>query len=281
MMTTITKRVDGLVFPESLRWWNEQLWLVDMYDGKVLVFTPQSGLVETVADVPSILGGIARSPEGIVHVVDKSRRRILALKKGGPQVFADLSDMGTSPLNEMIAAPDGSFIVGEYGFQLNVGEHFRKGRIFRVSPDGSVTLLPGEFAFPNGMAVIPETDELVLAESMGRSLSRLPAFGDSPAQRLVRFDQGHPDGIDVDENGLVWCALVGTSEICCINANGRLLERIKLPSQPYDVCVAGASDALLVATSDAKDTDLARNELPRTGAIYEINLDNTTSRPSS
>ncbi|MEE2877996.1 MAG: SMP-30/gluconolactonase/LRE family protein [Pseudomonadota bacterium] len=255
-----------------MRWWDEHLWFVDMYDGKVLTFAPTSGNITTLADGPAILGGLARSADGTLHVVDKSRRRIMALKNGRLEDFADLSHTGASPLNEMVAAPDGSFIVGEYGFQLTKGESFRKGRLFRVSSNGKVAPIPGDFAFPNGMAVIPDSGQLILAESMDRSLTKLSISGNSEAERFVRFDAGHPDGIDRDQNGRIWCALVGTSDICCVDCNGKLLKKIQLPSQPYDVCVAGSPDRLLVATSDAKESDLARNQLPRTGAIYEINL---------
>lgn len=271
-MTSIIKRVDGLVFPESLRWWDERLWFVDMYDGKVLTFAQQTREVTTQVDIPAVLGGLARCPHGTLHVVEKRQRKILALRNGTLENFADLSDTGDSPLNEMVSAPDGSFIVGEYGFQLNKGERFKKGRIFRVSLDGEIAVMPGEFAFPNGMAVDSRSGDLIIAESMGRSLSRLSTAGDTSAKRFVHFDAGHPDGIDRDEYGRIWCALVGTSDICCVDSNGNILKKIQLPSQPYDVCVAGAPDRLWVATSDAKDSDLARELLPRTGAIYEINL---------
>lgn len=272
MRFQVEKRVEGLVFPESLRWWDNQLWFVDMYDGRVCRYAPSTGITHCVFNTPTILGGLARHVDGRVLVVDKPARRILAISASQTEVFADLSALGSSPLNEMISLPDGTFLVDEYGFNMRGGEAFRKGRIFHVDSAGRPTPVPGLYSFPNGMSCTADGRAIIVAESMGRRLTHLSASLDTPGAELFRFESGHPDGLDHDRDGNIWCALAGTPLLECISSDGELLARVSVPAPAFDVCVATAGDSLFVATSATQESDLSLSERPRTGIIFEIEL---------
>ncbi len=270
----ITTVVDDLVFPECLRWRKGRLWFVDMYDGR-LCCVDSSGLMTTPLKRSTYLGGIAWGGDGSVLVIDKLAKAVLQIVDGHVSVFADISHLCSSKLNDAIALLNGDLIVGEYGFDVLNGEDFKPGRLYRISSDGHADIAISGLAFPNGMALGRRGETLYVAETAGQKISQFAVSNAGKLQdrkTLTRFDKGNPDGLCIDQDGSLWTALLGKRKLLKISPEGDILGAVELRQQAFDVVTGDSPDVLYVGVSSAVASDLEKTELPRTGSILRISL---------
>ncbi len=272
---TATLIQDDLIFPECLRWHENRLWFVDMYDGRLLSLRASGALSDDILvehyKAKALLGGIILSHDEEALVIDKYARSLI---RADGEVFADLKACGHSPLNDAIMLPNGQIIVGEYGFDMAAGEDFAKANLYAIDANRSVKIAATGLKFPNGMAVSPDGKMLYVAETMAGRISQFSIAQDGTLSHhdvLICFGQGHPDGMSIDSKGRIWVALLEQSSIICIDSNGAIVSELKLDAQPYDVAVADDA-TLYIGTSLAVAADLAKTERPRSGQIWEIKL---------
>src|SRR5690606_28359097 len=83
------------------------------------------------------------------------------------------------------------------------------GRLLRRDVDGRVTVALDGLAFANGVALGPDEDWVVVAETGARTLVRLWIAGPKAGTRelLVAALPGYPDNISRGSDGLVWVTL--------------------------------------------------------------------------
>jgi sugar lactone lactonase YvrE len=244
--------MEGIGFGESPRWHDGRVWFSDWGAHQVIALD-SDGHHEVVATVDSFPMCIDFLPDGRLLVVDSARRRVLRREPGGPMVLhADLAPLADKPWNDIVVDAAGNAYVNTIGFEFPGGEP-APGSVALVTPSGSVRLVAGDLAFPNGMAITPDGATLIVAESYG---NRLTAYdigpdGDLTGRRTwaVTGDD-HPDGICVDADGAVWYADVGNRRCVRIREGGEVLGTIELdrgafactlsrgdqPPQLYVVC---------------------------------------------
>ncbi|MFT4124543.1 MAG: SMP-30/gluconolactonase/LRE family protein [Microbacteriaceae bacterium] len=205
--------VEGLGFPEALRWRDGELWFSDMFRGRVCRWRP-GGAVQTVLAAadggPEIPGGLGWLADGRLLVVDSLERRLLALGPGGVTVHAELADRMAHPANDLHVDPDGTAWVGGYGFdpeRVERGiERPRPSRLLRVAPDGVVAEAAAELVFPNGCERAAD-GSLVVAETFADRVAILDPRAERRL-REVRLRPGDgPDGLSIAPDGSVYVAL--------------------------------------------------------------------------
>jgi len=134
--------------------------------------------------------------------------------------------------------------------------------VYRLDPEGRVTLLTKELERPNGIALSPDRKRLYVANShrprpvimaypldasgaigTGTTLfDATPLFGDRPGHG------GVPDGLKVDERGNLWAT--GPGGVLILSPEGRLLGRL-LPGHTTANCAWGDDGRTLYLTSDS------------------------------
>jgi sugar lactone lactonase YvrE len=247
---------DGFAFVESLRWRDGTLWFVDMHGGSVHRTTDRgerSRTVETVAVLESP-SGLATTTAGRPSVVSMPRRQLLDIGPDGQlTVRADLSERTPWPLNDAIAAPDGTVYVGCLGFDLFGGGAYADGLLLAVDPAGGTRVTAQALAFPNGMAILADGVTLLVAESAAR---RISAFTMTEEGRLrdrrvwAELPDGHrPDGICLDAEGLVWAALPERHLCVRIAAGGRIPAQLDFGDRMPISCELSADDGNLYVSS--------------------------------
>lgn len=120
--------LEGLGFPEALRWRDGALWCSDMFRSRVLRWTPGSAVqvaLDRDAGAPVQPGGLGWLPDGTLLMVDCLERRVLALAPDAstPRLYADLADHIDRPANDMHVDADGTVWVGSYGFDPGRNPH--------------------------------------------------------------------------------------------------------------------------------------------------------------
>jgi hypothetical protein len=122
----------------------------------------------TVASFPMCIDFL---PDGRLLVVDSAQRRLLRRKPDGSLVtHADLSEVSAKPWNDIVVDDRGNAYVNTIGFEFPGGE-FAPGLVVLATPDGNVTQVAGDLAFPNGMAITPDRGSLIVAESYASQLT--------------------------------------------------------------------------------------------------------------
>jgi sugar lactone lactonase YvrE len=269
MVRTLETVLDGLVFPEGLRWHEGALFFSDMHDGIVWRLTTDGRATKVLA-LATQPSGLGWDPHGALHVVSMFDRRLLKLTPTGPVTVADLSDLCPHVLNDMVVDSEGRAYIGTFGCDFNKGEAPCPTYLFRVDPDGETTIAATDLFFPNGAAITADRKTLIISETFGNRLSAFDIQSDGTLtnRRLfAQFEKTAPDGICLDEEGGVWVSSPDVNEIIRVVEGGRVTDTIPLPGRDAFACVLGGPDRrdLYITTAREYLPDLTKAQ--RAGRI--------------
>ncbi len=130
--------------------------------------------------------------------------------------------------------------------------------VYRVTPDGEVTLLTKELERPNGLAFSPDEKTLYVANSHGPRpiLMAFPVLDDGTlgagevffdATELGKTRNGGPDGLEVDEHGNLWAT--GPGGVLILSPEGKHLGTL-LTGQATSNVAFGEDGNTLFITAD-------------------------------
>jgi sugar lactone lactonase YvrE len=224
----------GIAFGESPRWHDNRLWFAD-WGAQQVVAVDLEGNREVIAQVsfPSFPMCIDWLPEGPLLIVSARDGLLLRREPDGSLVpHADLRGLARPghPWNEIVVDGRGNAYINNQGFEFPGGT-FAPGTIALLTPDGSARQVADGIAFPNGMAVTPDNQTLIVAESYGNKLTAFDVAADgSLSDRRVwaDLDGGVPDGICLDTENAVWYADVPNKRCVRVREGGEVLQTIDL-----------------------------------------------------
>lgn len=202
-MTTL----DGLGFPEALRWRDGALWFSDMFRSRVMRWvpgTPAEVVLDAARGGPTVPGGLGWLPDGSLLIVDCTERRVLRLRDGTVSVHAELGEVMTHSANDMHVDANGTAWVGGYGFDPENDEPV-PSPLVRVGIHGAISTTASAFVFPNGCER-DASGALLVAETFADRVSSMSP--DGAVTPRARFADGSgPDGLSIAPNGTVYVAL--------------------------------------------------------------------------
>ncbi|MEI8177812.1 SMP-30/gluconolactonase/LRE family protein [Aestuariivirga sp.] len=168
----------------------------------------------------------------------------------------------------------GRLWVGTY----ELTEQDPRGILYCVTPDGVASI--GDSGFPscNGPAVSPDGRTLYFSDSVGR---RILAYDVSPDTRKLAnrrvfaaftAEQGLPDGLTIDTEGGLWCALYGGGTVQRFLPDGMLHSSYALPCPVTAAPGFGGPDmsTLFVATGWSPGVTAATDERHDGGAVFAL-----------
>ncbi|BCK54909.1 SMP-30/gluconolactonase/LRE family protein [Nocardia wallacei] len=250
--------LDNCSYLGSPLWHRGRLWVSDFSTGRVLA-TDGHGAVEVVAEVPGRPGGLGFLPDDRLLIVSMKDRRLLVRDhRGAVTEYADLSAVLPGDANEMVVDARGRAYVGNFGFDPAAGEPIRSSGLVRVDPDGPVTVVAEDLAFPNGMAILSR-EVLVVAETAD---DRITAFDIAPNGGLInrrtwaafgpatQVEWGGgpmprpavaPGGLCADADDAVWVADCLHGRAVRVREGGGLVDEIRVDAGVFD-CALGGPD---------------------------------------
>jgi sugar lactone lactonase YvrE len=239
--------MEGVVFGESPRWHDGRLWFSDWGANQVIALGTD-GSHEVVVTVPSFPMCIDFLPDGRLLIVDSAQRRLLRREPDGLLVpHADLSEVSEKPWNDIVVDDRGNAYVNTIGFDFPGGE-FAPGLVVLVTPEGTVSRVADNLAFPNGMAITPDGSALVVAESYANRLTAFDISGDSDLsnRRVWAETPGdHPDGICMDAEGAIWYADVGNQHCVRVYEGGQVQATVDLDRGAFACALSRGEDPRL------------------------------------
>lgn len=112
-----------------------------------------------------------------------------------------------------------------------------------------------------------------------------PESGDvSNPEPVYRFDQsdGLPDGMTIDQNGMLWVALFGGSRVVHIDPfQKKEIDSISVPAKYVTCCAFGGRDlkTLYITTATEQMTETERYEQPHAGGLFSAKLETGGYQP--
>ncbi len=271
---SLTLRLDGLVFPECLRWHGGRLWFSDMHDRKVWALA-ESGEAEIMLETTDMPGGLGWLPDGRLLVVSMVDRKLLRLDPGGPVEVADLSALAPFHCNDMVVDQAGRAYVGNFGFDIDAGADLTSTTLVCVEPDGDAWVVVEQLLFPNGSVITDDGHTLVVAESFGQRLSAYTIEPDgslTDARVWADLRPNVPDGICIDTEGAIWVADPINNGVMRVVEEAGPVGWIPTGRGAYS-CMLGGDDGrtLFVATADSSNP--VRTVQQRGGRIEAVGVD--------
>jgi gluconolactonase len=143
--------------------------------------------------------------------------------------------------NDLVERSDGSiyFTDPPYGVEAKDRELDFQG-VFRIAPDGQLSVAAGDFEKPNGLAFSPDERTLYIDDSSRRHIRAFRVAPDGTLSDGRAFadmqstEPGSPDGMKVDADGRVWCT--GAEGVWVFDPSGRRLGILAIPEKPSNCC---------------------------------------------
>ena len=189
-------------------------------------------------------------PDGRLLVVSSADRQLLRREPDGSVVtHANLARVSMKPWNDIVVDGHGNAYVNNIGFNFP-GDDFAPGFVVLVTPEGDVTLVADDLAFPNGMAVTANETTLIVAESYAEQLTAYSIADDGTLgdRRVWASTPGdHPDGICLDETGAIWYADVANCHCVRVHEGGKVSTTVDLDRGAFACALSrGANPQLYV-----------------------------------
>jgi sugar lactone lactonase YvrE len=264
--------VDGFVFGEGPRWHDRRLWFSDMH-GEAVYATGLSGQLEKVVGLPGRQpSGLGFLPDGSLLIVSMLEPEILRWDGHDLSVHSDLRGLVGDRCNDMVVDAHGSAYIGSFPPPSKP-----EGVIVHVKPDGSARIAAEDVSFPNGSVVADGGSALIVAESMGRRVTRFRIASDGSLTDRTMFadcSPDAPDGICLDVEGAIWAAFPLAQEFRRIAPGGEVLNRISLDDRLAIACTLGGPElrSLLLLTSRALPGDAIRGTRDATVHVVDVEV---------
>ena len=267
MVDGLTPLATGFCFGEGPRWFEGLLWFSDML-GEAVHTVTVGGAMTTLPVPGHAPSGLGFRPDGSLLIASTERRELLRYDGETVDAIADLSDVAPADLGDMVIDNHGRAYIGSQAFQGGV--------IIRVDPDNAVTVVAADLDFPNGMAITPDHQTLIVAESIGRRLTAFSIGADGElSDRRVFADglDGPPDGICLDAEGGVWTSMTLAHQferIVADGGNGHVTHRIDIGDRVAIACMLGGPanrTLFMLSSTDAYPQRLAGTRQSRVDAV--------------
>jgi sugar lactone lactonase YvrE len=239
--------VDGGAFFEGPRWRDGRWWVSDMYRHAVFTVSPE-GAETVVVEVAGQPSGLGWMPDGTLLVASMRDHCLLRLGHDGSlTIHADLSEVCTGLLNDLVVDSSGRAWVGDFGFDLYSFDDPKTTSLKRVDPDGTVTVAAEDLVFPNGTVITDDRGSLVVGETLANRYTSFTIGPDGAlGQREVWAQLGPvvelggamttleqlrvaPDGCTLDAENRIWAADAIGGRCIRVAQGGQILDEVRPP----------------------------------------------------
>ncbi len=244
------------------------LRFVDMLAGDILTADLATGGVERLHVGEVAAAFRPRASGGMVAAIERGFAYV-----GEDGTLESLGEVWTDPgvrMNEGGTDPDGRFYCGSMAYASTAGA----GSVYRLDPDGTVSVVLPAVTISNGLAWTPDQHRAYYIDTPTQQVDAFdydPTTGLVPESRhtvvTIPTEHGGPDGMAVDADGYLWVAMWGGSAVRRYAPDGTLDGVVELPVSQVTACTFGGPDLdELYITTSAIDVDT--REQPGAGAIF-------------
>ncbi len=222
----------------------------DIPTGRLFRYEPATGEHEQIYDDRPV-GGFTLQANGDL-LLFRDRGNVVTWRDGQVRdtILEDIADERETRFNDVFADPRGRVFCG------TMPTPDRKGRLYRLDPDGSCHLLLEGIGCSNGMGLTLDGRQLYYTDSAAHAIYLFDYDEQTGAitnRRPFATVEGKavPDGMTVDAQGDVWSAQWAGACVVRYAPDGTLKQRIEMPTLNITSVMFGgdAMDELYVTSA--------------------------------
>ncbi len=179
--------------------------------GVIVKVNPANGDVTRVADVGGQPLGLEWMPDGRLLVCNAPLGLQAVDVSTGTHEPVPVNGITFNLCNNAHVMADGTIFVSESSTRYPLDSYLKDlientatGRLIRVDPDGSSTVLIDDLSFANGVVHVAETDMVLVAETATAKIHAVKP--DGSGRTVFAETEGHPDNLSIDVDGRIWLA---------------------------------------------------------------------------
>jgi gluconolactonase len=252
---TAERVAGGFAFTEGPVWRGDALLFSDIRNNRIVRWRQLREGPEVTTFGLGQSNGLTLDGNGALLAAEHGGRRISRIAADGSRTtLADrYQGLRFNSPNDIVARSDGSIyftdppyavanrIVREPGWwsAMLPGKQLSFNGVYRLTPDGELTLLADDFHLPNGLAFSPDERVLYVDDSDRKHIRAFDVQADGTLANsrvlldMASSDPGVPDGMKVDARGNLFCT--GPGGIWACRPDGELLGRLRLPEIPSNL----------------------------------------------
>lgn len=255
--------------------WNDDakvLHWVDIPTGRLFAFDPARSRNTLVHQHDGMIGGYTLQEDGSLLLFG-DRGRIVLLRDGKTEVVIDeIPAEAGGRFNDVIADPEGRVFCGT----MPTGDGL--ARLYRLDPDGSLTLVFEDIGLSNGMGFSPDRRVLYHTDSNKRRIHRMDYDLDtgevSNREVLIETpdDGSVPDGMTVDREGTIWSARWDGHALYRYGAEGQPLGKVPFPVRKVSSIAFDGEDFRVAYVTTAGGQNRGDVEGEAAGSLFRVDL---------
>jgi len=247
--------------------WSKQGFLIfsDIYNSRIL--KAGGNRTEVYRNHTNSANGNALDTQGRLYSAERDGRRVVRMESDGKLtiIAAEWKGKRLNSPNDVVVRRDGHIYFTDPASKAVLEpQELGFNGLYHVTPSGELSLITGNLARPNGVALTPDGRTLYVADSETKKIIAfdLDAAGNASKEKvLVAAVAGSPDGLRVAANGKLYVACRG---ICVYSPAGKLDRIIEFPETPAN-CAFGDTDLRTLFVTAR--TSVYRVRIPDRGAL--------------
>ncbi|GHC76480.1 IclR family transcriptional regulator [Limoniibacter endophyticus] len=242
----------GAQLGEAPVWVADRLYWVDMLEPAIHRFDPSTGRNESRA-LGKLVSAVLPADDDRLFVASQDGIEELDFTSGQFEAYVNPEPaMSENRLNDAKVDPDGAIWVGSMRLDASKPE----GSLYRITSASDVRRMETGITVSNGIGWTPDGSTLYFVDTVPGLILAYDVDSHSGALQNRRVfakvpdDSGRPDGLAVDADGGVYCAIWDGWRVDRYLPNGKLDFSIPLPvPRPTSVAFGGADLSTLYITS--------------------------------
>lgn len=250
----------------------ELIWL-DVTQGKIRFYSPmKDDQFEVALDRP--VGSLALTQGDDLWLALRDGFGLYSRESSAINSFIKVVDSPEIRFNDGAVDARGRFLAGTMGY--NPEPH--TGSLYTFTPESGYRVLLPEVGVSNGICWNKNSSQMFFVDSLTQSIQKydyeLGTGSLSNPTVLIKFEEGDgvPDGLTIDQEGSLWVAMWGGSQILKINSSGHIVESFHLPVTKVTSMTFGGGDLQDLYITTAR-YELSARELsaqPLAGSLFRV-----------
>lgn len=157
-----------------------------------------------------------------------------------------------------------------------------QGSLYRLDEKKKITQMLANVSTSNGLAWSPDNKQMYFIDTPTREVTTFDynnEHGDISFQKIavkIPEGMGSPDGMTIDQEGMIWVAHWGGARITRWNPlTGKLLDQVHIPAKNVTSCAFGGKnlDELYITTARDGLSESELSEYPKSGGLFKVKTD--------
>lgn len=253
-----TNNIEGPAFDKA-----GNLYVVNFEKDGTIGWVKPSGEVELFITLPvgSTANSIQFDSKGNMFLADFTGHNVLKVDPKTKNVTVHVHSDNFNQPNDLCINKKDQLFASDPNWKEGTG------KLWRIDPDGQITLLTSEMGTTNGIELSPDEKTLYVNESVQRKVWSfdVDAKGNISNKRLfAEFPDHGFDGMKCDKKGNLYITRYGKGTIAVLAPDGKLIREIELKGKSCSNLVFGGQDGktVFVTLQDRKGMEKFINDIP-------------------